>query len=145
MTSDLLGSNQQFDRNQTRSVGTKCVGTKQLRLNFIFVILHNFQDEQAFQLLEIMNHANIYIYNKHVDRWIDVYKLNSLGISILLQVNQTFVKGHKLSSCRDKQDTLSHKAHYQLFIFICGKTECLSGNTSLYMEQHGLTSYWDTY
>ena len=37
MTSDLFGSNQQFQSNQTRGVGTKCVGTKcvgtkQLRL-----------------------------------------------------------------------------------------------------------------
>ena len=32
MTSDLLVSNQQFEINQTRGVGTKCVGTKQLRL-----------------------------------------------------------------------------------------------------------------
>ena len=39
MTSDLLGSNQQFQSNSTRGVGTKCVGskcvgTKQLRPNF---------------------------------------------------------------------------------------------------------------
>ena len=30
MTSDLLESNQQFESNQSRGVGTKCVGTKQL-------------------------------------------------------------------------------------------------------------------
>ena len=45
MTSDLLGPNRQFEINQTRGVGTKCVGTKQLRLiiyNFDFTCLYLF-------------------------------------------------------------------------------------------------------
>ena len=36
MALDLLGSDQQFGSNQTRGVGTKCVGTKQLRRYIIF-------------------------------------------------------------------------------------------------------------
>ena len=34
MTSDFLGSNRKFESNQTRGVGKKCVGTKQLRLKY---------------------------------------------------------------------------------------------------------------
>ena len=41
MTSGLLGSNQYFESNQTRGVGTECVGTKCVIAKYLRTALIN--------------------------------------------------------------------------------------------------------
>ena len=81
MTLDLLGSDQQFTSNQTRGVGTKCIGTKQLRLelalsfekrdknksidgNFTIGILDT--SLQNFEQINLNQHARVLYFDKKV-------------------------------------------------------------------------------